>query len=606
LNGLRQHQHNKVAKRQGSRVTDKTLPLRHFATAPLRYLTTHPLLNYQREHLTGDLLAGIIVAIMLVPQSMAYALLAGLPPQVGLYASIIPVALYGLLGSSRTLAVGPVAIVSLLVATALTPLAEPGSADYVRLALVLALLAGLIQAVMGLARLGFLVNFLSHPVLSGFTNGAALVIGLSQVRHLLGVSLPTAENFVGTAWHTAVSLPQTNPITVTLGLSSVALLLYFKYGFAAHLATWGVAESWHVPLAKSAPLVVVLVGTLLVWLLELNGAAGVRVVGDVPGGLPLLTAPTVDLDLWQLLLPTALAISLVGYTESISVAKSLASKRREKVNPNQELAALGLANLGASFTGGYPVTGGISRSMVNYTAGANTGLASIITAVLIALTVIFLMPLFYYLPQTVLAAIILVAIMGLVDLSMLRQVWRYNKADAASWLFTFTAVLFINVETGILVGVVASLGLFLWRTSRPHVAEVGRLGNGETYRNILRHRTETFPGVVAIRIDESLYFANSRFLEDTILHLVSERPEVKRVVLICSAVNFIDASALETLEALIERLRDAGVDFYLTEVKGPVMDRLERVGFVDHIGQDHIFLTTHEAMCELECVGRRA
>ncbi len=592
---------NKVAKERSGEVADNAL--RHFATAPLRLFASSPLLNYQREDLPGDLLAGLIVAIMLVPQAMAYALLAGLPPQVGLYASIVPVALYGLLGSSRTLAVGPVAIVSLLVATALTPLAEPGSVDYVQLALVLALLSGIIQAVMGLARLGFLVNFLSHPVLSGFTNGVALVIGLSQVRHLLGVSLPASENFVGAAWYTAVAIPQSNLITLAIGLGSVALLLYFKYSFATQLAAWGVAEKWRVPLAKSAPLVVVLLGTLLVWLLGLHETAGVRIVGDVPAGLPPLTAPTFDLDLWQLLLPTALAISLVGYTESISVAKSLASKRRQKVSPNQELAALGLANLGASFTGGYPVTGGISRSVVNFAAGANTGLSSIITAVLVALTLIFLMPLFYFLPQAVLAAIILVAVMGLVDLSTLRQTWAYNKADAASWAVTFGAVLVISVEMGILIGVLASLGLYLWRTSRPHVAEVGRL-DGETYRNVLRHPVQTYPGVAAIRIDESLYFANSRFLEDTILHLVSERPDIDHVVLIGSAINFIDASALETLEALVDRLRDAGVDFHLTDIKGPVMDRLERVGFIDHVGRDHIFLTTHEAMCALGCVMR--
>jgi len=579
------------AELQGGEGVEAASPLRHLSALPLRYLATHPLLNYQRKDLPGDLMAGLIVAIMLVPQGMAYALLAGLPPQVGLYASIVPVALYGLLGSSRTLAVGPVAIVSLLVATALTPLAEPGSADYVQLALILALLAGLIQAVMGLARLGFLVNFLSHPVLSGFTNGAALVIGLSQVRHLLGVSLPTSENFVGAAWYTAI------------GLGSVALLLYFKYSFADQLAAWGVAESWRIPLAKSAPLVVVVFGTLLVWLLGLNETTGVRVVGDVPAGLPPLTAPSFDLGLWQLLLPTALAISLVGYTESISVAKSLASKRRQKVSPNQELAALGLANLGASFTGGYPVTGGISRSVVNFAAGANTGLSSIITAVLVALTLIFLMPLFTFLPQAVLAAIILVAVLGLIDLGTLRQAWAYNKADAASWAVTFAAVLVISVEMGILIGVLVSLGLYLWRTSRPHVAEVGRL-EGETYRNVLRHPVQTYPGVAAIRIDESLYFANSRFLEDTILHLVSERPDIDHVVLIGSAINFIDASALETLEALVDRLRDAGVDFHLTDIKGPVMDRLERVGFIDHVGRDHIFLTTHEAMCALGCVKR--
>jgi SulP family sulfate permease len=333
----------------------------------------------------------------------------------------------------------------------------------------------------------------------------------------------------------------------------------------------------------------------------LNGQAGIKIVGEVPAGLPSLTLPILDLNLWQLLLPTAVAISFVGYMESISVGKSLASKRRQKVDANQELVALGAANLGATLTGGYPVTGGFSRSVVNFSAGANTGLASIITAGLIALTVIFLTPLFYYLPQAVLAAIIIVAVFGLIDVATFKHVSRYNKADAASLLITFFAVLIIGVEAGIVVGVIATILLFLWRTNRPHVAIVGRVGESETYRNVRRHQVKTCPHVIAMRIDESLYFANTKFLEDKVLCSITDRPEVKHLVLIGIAVNFIDASALETLESLIDELRDAGVQLNLAEIKGPVMDRLKAIGFVDKIGAEHIFLSTHEAMQALDC-----
>ena len=317
-------------------------------------------------------------------------------------------------------------------------------------------------------------------------------------------------------------------------------------------------DSLIVPLTKAGPVVVVAIGTVIVWAFGLHGGSGIQVVGDVPAGLPPLTTPSMSITTWQALLPTALAISFVGYMESISVAKALASKRRQKVDADQELVALGAANLGATLTGGYPVTGGFSRSVVNFSAGANTGLASIITAGLIAFTVIFLTPLFYYLPNAVLAAIIIVAVIGLIDLTTLRHVWHYNKADAASMLATFLAVLAVGVESGILVGVAAAVALFIWRTSRPHMAVVGRLGQSETYRNILRHQVKTCPHVLAIRVDESLYFANTKYLEDSILQTVADRPELKHLVLIGIAVNFIDASALETLEALILELRDAG------------------------------------------------
>lgn len=560
------------------------------------------LVHYRRANLVGDLMAGIIVAIMLVPQGMAYALLAGLPPQVGLYASIAPLIIYGLLGTSRTLAVGPVAIVSLLVVSGVSPFAEPGSAGYIQLVLTLALLVGLIQAVMGLVRLGFLVNFLSHPVLSGFTSAAAIVIGFSQLKHLLGVSIPQTEQLYELLLHLAQRLGESNPVTVSIGLGSVGVLLYFKYGLGKQLKRWGFSERLIVPLTRSAPLVVVLLGTGLVWALDLHEQTNVKIVAEVPAGLPGLTLPLLDPQVWQLLLPTALAISFVGYMESISVAKSLASKRRQKIDADQELIALGAANLGATLTGGYPVTGGFSRSVVNFSAGANTGLASLITAALMALTVIFLTPLFYFLPQAVLAAIIIVAVAGLIDLVTFRHVWHYNKADAASLIVTFLTVLALGVEVGIGVGVAVTILLFLWRTSRPHVAVVGRLGQSETYRNILRHPVKTCPHVVAIRVDESLYFANTKFLEDCVLGLIAERPEVKHLVLSGIAINFIDASALETLEALVEELRSAGVEFHLAEIKGPVMDRLKAIGFVDKIGPDHIHLSTHDAMQALNCV----
>ena len=583
---------NKLATRQketGSKV-GQYLPV-------LRWART-----YEREDLVGDLLAGVIVAIMLVPQGMAYALLAGLPPEAGLYASIVPLILYGLLGTSRTLAVGPVAIVSLLVASGLGSLAEPGSAAYVELALTLALLVGVIQAVMGLLRIGFLVNFLSHPVLTGFTSAAAIVIGFSQLKHLLGIEIPRSEHFYEQVLHAGASLGEVNAATLLIGLGGIALLLYFKYGLARHLRQLGIPAGRATPIAKSGPLVVVLAGTVLVWGLGLEDMAGVAVVGAVPAGLPPLTAPTLDLTVWQALLPTALVIGFVGYMESISVAKALAGKRRQKVEANQELIALGVANLGSTFTGGYPVTGGFSRSVVNFAAGANTGLASLITAGLIALTVIFLTPLFTFLPRAILAAIIMVAVAGLVDLKTFRHVWAYNKADAASLIATFLGVLALGVERGILVGVGAAIVLFIWRTSTPHVAVVGRLGESEIYRNVLRHPVEMCDRVVAVRVDESLYFANTKYLEETVLNAVAARPEVDHFILIGTAINFIDASALETLESLIQELKDAGVVLHLAAIKGPVLDRLQAIGFVEHVGTDNIHLSTHEAMRAIGCV----
>ncbi len=539
--------------------------------------------NYTRDDFQNDLVAGLIVAIMLVPQSMAYALLAGLPPQVGLYASILPLVIYGLLGTSRSLAVGPVAMVSLLVAAGIGPLANGDAGQAVSLAITLALMVGIIQTVMGLLRVGFLVNFLSHPVLSAFTSAAAILIGFSQLKSLLGIKVPRFEFFYEQVIYLLQHLAQLNWATLGLGGLGIIILLIFKQKVTG---LWG----------KLGPLVIIVVGVLLVSLLGLDTAFGVQVVGAVPAGLPPLTMPSLNLEMFQALLPIALAISLVGYMESVSVAKSLASKRREKIDPDQELIGLGLANVGAAFTGGYPVTGGISRSVVNFAAGSRSGMASIITAGLVAVTVLFLTPLFSHLPNAMLAAIILVAVANMVDFKTAVRVWRYNRADGVAWWVTFGAVLMVGVETGILYGVAVSILLFIWRTSRPHVAVVGRVGESEIYRNVLRHEVQTWPAVIAMRIDQSLYFANTKYLEDCVLGRIADRPEVTDFVLICTAVNFIDASAVETLEALQVQLADAGVTLHLAAVKGPVLDQLKQSEFWNHFDESHLHFTTHEAM----------
>ncbi|GAB4518458.1 MAG: solute carrier family 26 protein [Anaerolineae bacterium] len=573
-------------------------------------MTTHPmkrylpflnwLVHYERANLTGDLLAGVIVAIMLVPQAMAYALLANLPPQAGLYASILPLIIYGLLGTSRALAVGPVALMSLLVASGVGQFAEPGTAQYLTLAVTLALMVGVIQIALGVLRVGFLVNFLSHPVLSGFISAGALVIAFSQLKNLLGIAIPSTDYVHETILYAAQHLNETNLTTLFIAISSIALLLFFKNGLKPILAGMGVGGALRDALTKTGPLVVVILSTLAVWLLGLDQSAGVKIVADVPAGLPPLALPLPDLETLRQLLPTALTVSLIGYMESISVAKSLASKRREKVDANQELVALGAANLGAALTGAYPVAGGLARSVVNFSAGANTGLASMITAGLMALTVTFLMPLFFYLPQAVLAAIIIVAVFNLLDFDTFLHAWRYDKSDAASLLITFFAVLFIGLEIGIVIGTAAALALYLWRTSRPHVAIVGRLADSEHFRNVLRHEVTTHPNILVVRVDESLYFPNTQYLETFLMNAVADNPRVKHLVLMCSAVNSIDSSALEVLETLIDSLRESGVTFYLSEVKGPVMDRLQRIGFVDKLGADRIFLSTHQAICTLE------
>ncbi len=570
---------------------------------PWRFSRYLPLLDwglhYRREDLAGDVIAGVIAAIMLIPQSMAYALLAGLPVQVGLYASILPLILYAVLGTSRVLSVGPVAIVALLTAQTLAPLATANTPTYIALALVLAMLVGIVQLVMGLIRLGFFVNFLSHSVIAGFSSAAAVMIAIGQLKSLLGLKFATPESFIELVKQTIEHLPQANWVSSTIGLASLVALLLINQRLAKLLQQWRVKSAWIMPIVRSGPLFVVLISTIAVGIGQLNQTANVSIVGIVPTGLPQLTLPNFSPTTWQSLLPAAVVISLVSFVESIAVAKSLASQRRQKIDANQELIALGAANLGAAFTGGFPVTGGFSRSVVNFAAGANTGLASIITAGLITIAVLFLTPLFYFLPQSTLAATIIIAVMGLVEFKTLRQMWRYNLADALCFIVTLMAVLGYGIEPGIIIGVATSLALFLWRTSFPHIAVVGRVGDTEHFRNVHRHHVQTYPGILALRVDGSLYFANTKYLEDYIFNAIADRPEIHHLVLICSAINFIDASALETLEGLIVDLQSAGVQLYLAEVKGPVFDRLQTIGLIDKLGRDRVFMSTHQAMQHL-------
>ena len=555
--------------------------------------------HYQRETFISDLMAGVIVAIMLIPQAMAYALLAGLPPEYGLYASILPLFLYSLLGSSRSLAVGPVAIASLMVSTAISQVAAQGSDDYLNAAINLSLLVGIILLFLRCLRLGAIVNFISHSVLSGFTSAAAIVIAISQIKHVLGLELPRVDNMTQSLAGLSEHLSETNLTTLLLAIIAFTLLWYCKNKLCCQLLRLKLPNWFAQPLCKAGPMFAVLFGAIVVWKFNLAETAAIDTVGMIPQGLPHIQGIHIDLALWQQLFTPALLIALIGFLESVSVGTALASKRQERIDPNKELIALGVANLGSAFSGTYPVAGGFGRSMVNHSAGAQTTIASAISAILVAITVAFFTPLFYYLPKAVLGVIIIMAVIPLINIADFKTCWRFNKADSLTLAATFFLVLFMGVEIGILSGIAISIALLLYRSSQPHIAIVGRVGNSEQFRNVDRHEVVTQESTLALRVDESLYFANTRFVEAFILQQCAENKTIEHVILICTAVNFIDASALETLEQLVINLHDKGVTLHLSEVKGPVMDQLSSTHFLDQLGDGKIFFTTDQAMREL-------
>ena len=552
--------------------------------------------TYNHGSLTNDLTAAVIVTIMLIPQSLAYAMLAGLPPQMGLYASILPITLYAIFGTSRSLAVGPVAVVSLLTAASISRIAAPGSEDYIFAAIALAFLSGVLLVAMGVFRLGFMANFLSHPVIAGFITASGLIIAASQLKAILGIEAE-GHNLVQLAESLWAHRQDINWITALIGSLTTAFLFWVRKGLLPLLLTLGLAEPVAKIMAKMGPVATIVATTALVWLLDLQNL-GVKIVGAVPQGLPPLTMPKFSLDLWSSLLTSAVLISVIGFVESISVAQTLAAKKRQRIDPDQELIGLGAANIGAAFTSGFPVTGGFSRSVVNYDAGAETPAAGAYTAVGLIFASLFLTPLIFFLPKATLAATIIVAVLSLVDFKILGKAWRYSKADFTAVATTMAITLVVGVETGVIAGVLVSILIHLYKSSRPHIATVGQVPDSEHYRNVLRYDVITQPHILTIRVDESLYFANARFLEDHLLARATQQPQLRHVVLMCSAVNDIDMSALDSLEAVNKRLEDMGVSFHLSEVKGPVMDRLTGTEFLEQLTGD-IFLSQKRAMDQL-------
>jgi SulP family sulfate permease len=536
--------------------------------------------NYHKANLRGDLAAGLTVAIMLVPQAMAYAMLAGLPPVMGLYASTFPIIAYILMGSSRHLAVGPVAMVSLLVFAACSKEAQPGSQEYIALVVILTIMVGVLQMVAGLFNLGFVANFFSHAVLSGFTSAAAIVICLSQMKHFLGIQLPNENSAFRLLLIVLKHLQQTNPATLVIGICAILGLVIIKKKYPKF----------------PAALLFVVGGTLIVYLFKLSNV-GIKTVGEVPGGLPAFSLPHFDLDQWLKLLPTALAIVFVGYMESISVARYVAAKEKYEIDADLELRGLGLANIISSLFSGYVVTGGFSRTAVNYQAGAKTGLASIVTAFVVMLTLLVLTPLFFYLPNTILAAIIIVAVVGLIDIKEPIRLFKIKPADALTLVITFVSTLGLGVEWGILIGAVFSLGLFIKRSAHPYMAQLGYLESEEVFRNIERYpEARTYPEILIFRVDASLYFANMRFVEDQLRRWIERNSKIKWVLCDFSGINDIDAVAISTLENIIEAYRERGIQFAFCSMKGPVRDLVAKAGWEDKYGENIGYHSFHQAL----------
>ena len=558
---------------------------------------TFPILEwgrrYDRATLTNDLIAAIIVTVMLVPQSLAYAMLAGLPPQIGLYASMLPLVAYMLFGTSRTLAVGPVAVISLMTAAAISQVAEPGSPEFVAMAAALAFLSGAMLVLMGVFRLGFLAGLLSRPVISGFITASGILIAFSQLKHILGVQAGgnTLPDMLAGLYHVRNGV---NPYAVLVGVGTVAFLVFVRSRLKGLLLRLGLGRSLAELLVRLGPIAAIVVTTAAAVAFDLGGH-GVALVGAIPQGLPPLALPDLSLATLATLAGPALLLSVVGFVESISIAQTLAAKRRQRIVPNQELIGLGVANLASGLSSGYPVTGGFARSVVNFDAGAETPAAGFYTAIGIGLVTLFLTPFLAHLPQATLAATIIIAVLSLVDIAAIRRVYAYSRPDFIAICATILVTWIWGVEIGVVAGVVVSLALHLQRTSRPHMAIVGQMPGTEHFRNVARHQVITDATVLGLRIDESLYFGNCHYLEDTILRMVAERPAVRHLVLMCPAVNSIDSSALETLDEINRRLGEAGVSLHLSEVKGPVMDRLQRSDFLSKL-TGRVFLSQMEAV----------
>ena len=553
-------------------------------------------MNYTKTTLAQDAVAAITVTVLLVPQSLAYALLAGLPPEMGLYASIGPLLLYAAFGSSKTLSVGPVAVASLMTASAIGSVTSAGIADPISAAVMLALLGGLLMMTLGFLNMGFVANFLSHSVVSGFITASGILIAVSQLKHLFGIplygdSLPELLSGVAAHWDSV------HLTTLLLGSAVLAFLVFCRSGLCLILIRLGCSARYAAMMSKSAPMFAVIVTIIVSQQLDL-ASVGVSVVGEIPSGLPAFSVPVLSLELMSALLVPACVIALVGFVESVSVGRTLGAKRRERISEDRELLGLGAANIASAVSGGFPVTGGFSRSVVNFDAGAQTQMASVFTAFGIALVALYLTPALYHLPHATLAATIIIAVTGLINFKDITAARALSRADFLTITLTILATLIFGVEAGVAGGIACSIGLHLYKTSVPHVAEVGLVEGTEHYRNINRHKVITHPGVLSLRVDESLYFANAGFLETYVENKIAETEKVTDVILMCSAVNEIDVTALHALENINLALKSRGARLHLSEVKGPVMDKLATTDFVSSLTGD-VFLTHHKAVSEV-------
>ncbi|WP_076547438.1 SulP family inorganic anion transporter [Maribacter ulvicola] len=539
--------------------------------------------TYKKAYFIKDLLAGLTVGIVLVPQGMAYAMIAGLPPVHGLYASLLPILIYAFLGTSRIIAVGPVAMDSLLVAVGLGTLTITGVENYIAMVVLLTLMVGVIQFILGVFRMGFLVNFLSKPVISGFTSAAAIIIVLSQLKHLLGVSVAGSNKIYETVFNLFAKLGEINGVDFSIGLVGIGLLLGFK--------KW----SRNIP----GILIIVVLGILAVYLFQLD-VYGIKLVGEVSSGFPSFIMPTLEVQDLKLLAPIAIALALVGYLEAISIGKAIEDKTGEDtIDANQELIAIGSSNIVGSFFQGYPVTASFSRSAISYEAGTKTNLSAIFSVILVVLTLLFLTPLFQYLPNAILASIIMVSVVKLIDIAYFKYLWLNRKDEFVIMLITFVITLFVGITLGILIGVLCSLLLMVYRTSKPHFVEIGNIGNSDYYKNVIRFADEVVvrKDLLIVRFDSQLYFGNSAFFKKQLLkHIRSKGPQLKGIILNAESINYIDATAADMLTKLIHDIRERGLQFYIAGAIGPTRDIIFNTGIIKELQREFLFVKTKEAV----------
>lgn len=553
--------------------------------------------NYHRDDFSHDLIAGLVVGMVTIPQAVAYAFLAGVPPQAGLYACLVPMLLYTVFGSSKQLVVGPVAVAALMVAATVAEYAPKYSEAYLALTTIICLQSGLFLWLLRLSRMGGLVNLLSHPVITGFVNAAALLIIVSQLPAFTGIEVSNGHQPWQTLSELSNELGRIQPLTLTFGAGALLLLFVFPAVILGVAKLFGLNLPNQHAATRLGPMAVAALAIVVVAGFDLQNQ--LSVVGVVPSGLPGLTIPSFDLDLWLNLLPASIVIALVSYIESYSIGTTLAVRRQTRVNAHQELIAIGAANVGAAFTGAYPVAGSFSRSSVNYFSGARTPVSSIICAGVVMFTLLFLTPIFEALPNAVLAAIVMVSVVGLMDLKNGPRHWQLHREDTITEYATATLVLFMGVEVGLIAGVALSIAFFVRTSSRPHITQVGRLADTEHFRSIKRYDVETLPHVLALRIDENIYFANATQIEDKCLKRSQRRPLTEHLLIVCSSVNMIDATGIQMLHRLNINLERAGITMNFCDLKGTLLPRLQDAGLLEALSGQN-FISTDRAMRHFE------